>query len=117
MCRRGSRVERNDDEYGNHDERNTKSLETENEQESESGQNSEASCESDQEREGETLKQTERHQEGARSRTPATQGGRDNRRTRRRHRLQNHSIRGFISGTLSKKMGLKVESVKSEGGE
>ena len=30
---------------------------------------------------------------------------------------QNHSIRGFISGTLTKKMGLKVESAKNEGGE
>ncbi len=30
---------------------------------------------------------------------------------------QNHSIRGFISGTLTKKMGLKIESTKSETGE
>jgi hypothetical protein len=30
---------------------------------------------------------------------------------------QNHSIRGFISGTLSKKMGLAVESTKNESGE
>jgi hypothetical protein len=30
---------------------------------------------------------------------------------------QNHSIRGFISGSLSKKMGLKIESIKREDGE
>ena len=30
---------------------------------------------------------------------------------------QNHSIRGFISGMITKKMGLAVESVKNEGGE
>lgn len=30
---------------------------------------------------------------------------------------QPHSLRGFISGTLGKKMGLTVESVKGEDGE
>jgi Protein of unknown function (DUF3489) len=30
---------------------------------------------------------------------------------------QNHTIRGLISGTVTKKMGLSVESVKSETGE
>jgi hypothetical protein len=30
---------------------------------------------------------------------------------------QNHTIRGFISGTIAKKMGLSVESVKNDSGE
>jgi len=30
---------------------------------------------------------------------------------------KNHSIRGFISGTITKRMGLKVESSKNTGGE
>lgn len=30
---------------------------------------------------------------------------------------QNHSIRGFVSGHVTKKPGLKVESTKSESGE
>jgi len=30
---------------------------------------------------------------------------------------QNDTIRGFISGTLTKKMGLEVESAKNESGE
>jgi hypothetical protein len=30
---------------------------------------------------------------------------------------QPHSVRGFISGTLGKKMELEVESVKGENGE
>jgi hypothetical protein len=30
---------------------------------------------------------------------------------------QNHSIRGFISGTISKRMGIKVESTRDEAGE
>ena len=31
--------------------------------------------------------------------------------------LQPHSVRGFLSGTIGKKMGLKVTSIKGEGGE
>ena len=30
---------------------------------------------------------------------------------------QNHSIRGFISGTLTKKMDLPIASVKNAGGD
>jgi hypothetical protein len=30
---------------------------------------------------------------------------------------QNHSIRGFLSGTVTKKMGLVLESSKDQGGE
>ena len=30
---------------------------------------------------------------------------------------QNHTIRGFISGTIAKKMGLTVESLRNEAGE
>jgi len=30
---------------------------------------------------------------------------------------QNHTIRGFISGTLTKKMGLAIESTRSESGD
>ena len=30
---------------------------------------------------------------------------------------QAHTVRGFVSGTLTKKLGLKIESFRSEGKE
>jgi hypothetical protein len=32
-----------------------------------------------------------------------------------RHRHKQHTVRGFVSGTLGKKMGLKVRSFQQEG--
>jgi hypothetical protein len=43
--------------------------------------------------------------------------GHPERPLRASQRLAAHSVRGHISGTLGKKMGLSVESTKEEGGE
>jgi hypothetical protein len=52
-----------------------------------------------------------RQQEGDRAGT-ATARRRDSRRNREGNRLAEHSIRGFLSAQVGKKMRLKVESTK-----
>ncbi len=56
-------------------------------------------------------------EEGAHPRTLAPERGSHDRRIAQVTEWQNHSIRGFLSGTITKKMRLALESSKDEGGE
>jgi hypothetical protein len=51
------------------------------------------------------------------ARAPAPEGGARLAEIAKATDWQNHSIRGFISGMLTKKMGLAVESAKNDSGE
>jgi hypothetical protein len=111
----------NDHEHGNHnDERRSNPAETESEgsEKGESNQGNQTSRQGHEEREGATFKQAEgRQQEGARPRTLRRKEGATIADIAKATDWQNHSIRGFLSGTVTKKMGLVLESSKDEGGE
>jgi len=56
-------------------------------------------------------------QESDRAGAAAPQRGRDNGGDRKGTDWQNRTLRGFISGTLTKKMGLSVESARNDSAE
>jgi hypothetical protein len=114
MCRRGLAQKGNDHEHGNHDERT--------ETEVKAAKKTKAA---------KTTKQAGRAAKGPKAKSAKTKDSKKElvlgllRRKEgatiaeitKATNWQNHSIRGFISGTLTKKMGLSVESTKNDGGE
>jgi Protein of unknown function (DUF3489) len=58
-----------------------------------------------------------RHEEGDRAGAFAARKARQRAEIAKATNWQNHTFRGFTSGTVSKKMGLKIESAKNESGE